>query len=138
MLFLFNDRLFEIGQPLEIVSSEDFPLPLNAFERLSQAQTLDLVREELFADPLLVHDVPVRASQLATIIAAKTNANAMLAGPPASGARSPRQIAVLLAEVSLLTLSSLYQRQKNGELRPQDVENAVWSALRNDQEKRME
>ena len=130
MIFLFNDRLFEIGQPHEIVRQDTFPLSPDAFDRLSEASMLNLVREEIFADPLLVHDAPSRASQLAIIVAAKTNANAMLAGPPAAGARSPMQIAVLLAEVSLLTLSSLYRRQENGALTPQDVETAVWAALR--------
>jgi len=130
MLFLFNDRLFEIGQPNETVRDDYFPLSPGAFARLKQTQMLDLVREEIFANPLLVHGIPLRASQLATIVAAKTNANAMLAGPPAGGARAPQQIAVLLAEVSLVTLSSLYQRQQDGALGPEDVETAVWTALR--------
>jgi hypothetical protein len=130
MLFLFNDRVFEIGQPLEIIRSVAFPLSQAAFDKLSEQEMLALVREEIFADPLLVHDVPARAMQMATIVAAKTNANAMLAGPRAGGARTAAEIAVMLAEVSLMTLSSLHIRQVGGTLTTEDVETAVWSALR--------
>ncbi len=130
MLFLFNDRVFEIGQPNVTIHSQDFPLSPEVFDALRKRDVLNLVREELFADPLLVHNAPVRASQLATIIAAKTNANAMLAGPPAGGAPNPAHIAVLLAEVSILTLASLQIQQQNGTLTTSGVEEAVWSSLR--------
>ncbi|PHS29114.1 MAG: hypothetical protein COA85_01960 [Robiginitomaculum sp.] len=130
MLFLFNDRVFEIGRPNEIIQSDTFPLSSKNFESLRKRDVLNLVREELFADQLLVHNAPVRASQLATIIAAKTNANAILAGPPAGGAPNPAHIAVLLAEVSMLAMSSLHMQQKNGTLTTSGVEEAVWSSLR--------
>ncbi len=130
MLFLFNDKLFDIEQPSEVINSDAFPLSPFAFEQLTQHEMLFLVREEIFADPLLVHDVPARAIQLATIVAAKTNANAMLAGPPEGGANTVAQIAVLLAEVSLITLSSLNFSQRAGTLTTAAVEQAVWASLR--------
>jgi hypothetical protein len=130
MLFLFNDRVFEIGRPNETIQSDTFPLSPEDFSALRKRDVLNLVREELFADPLLVHNAPARASQLATIIAAKTNANAILAGPPAGGAQSPAHIAALLAEVSILTLASLQIQQQNGTLTTSGVEEAVWSSLR--------
>jgi hypothetical protein len=130
MLFLFNDRVFEIDQPIEVIRSDTFPLSQAAFSSLSEQDVLSLVREEIFADPLLVHDVPARAMQIATIVAAKTNANAMLAGPRAGGARTASEIAVMLAEVSLMTLSNLHIRQVDDTLTAEDVETAVWSAMR--------
>ncbi len=130
MLFLFNDRVFEIGQPNETINSDGFPLSPSAFASLTQQDILLLVRGEMFADPLLVHDAPERAIQIATIIATKTNANAILAGPPIGGAKAAAQIAVMLAEVSLITLSNLNIRQTGGTLTTAGVEEAVWAALR--------
>ncbi len=130
MLFLFNDRIFEIGQPSETIDSGEFPLSPTAFSGLTNQQMLGLVREEVFANPLLVHQMPVIAKQLAIIVAAKTNANAMLAGAPAVGAKTAGQIAVLLAEVSLLTMSSLHRQQIAESLTTAGVEEAVWAELR--------
>ena len=130
MLFLFNDRVFEIGQPMEVISSLAFPLSHAEFNALPQNEVLTLVREEVFANPLLVHHNPVRAAQLATLIAAKNQANAVLAGPPKNGAEGPAQIGVLLAEVSLMSISALYAQQQAGTLTTSGVEKAVWAALR--------
>jgi len=130
MLFLFNDRVFELGRPSEVIHSLAFPLSQIEFNALPHNEVLQLVREEIFANPLLVHHNPVRAAQLATITAAKSNANAMLAGPPQSGAQAPAQIGVLLAEVSLLAISALHAQQQAGTLTTMGVEQAVWAALR--------
>jgi hypothetical protein len=130
MLFLFNDRVFELGHPSEIIQSLAFPLSRAEFNALPQNEVLQLVREEVFANPLLVHHNPVRAAQLATLIAAKSEANAMLAGPPQNGAQSSAQIGVLLAEVSLMTISALHAQQQAGTLSTSGVEEAVWASLR--------
>ncbi|PHS27954.1 MAG: hypothetical protein COA84_02865 [Robiginitomaculum sp.] len=130
MLFLFNDRVFDIGRPSEVIHSLAFPLSQAKFDALPHNEVLNLVREEIFANPLLVHHNPVRAAQLATIMAAKSEANAVLAGPPQSGAQSSAQIGVLLAEVSLMTISALHSQQQAGTLTTSGVEEAVWAALR--------
>ncbi len=130
MLFLFNDKIFEIGQPEEVIRSDGFPLSEADFSRLGNQEMLSLVRMEIFANPLLVHTLPERSKQLATIIAAKTNANAILAGPPADGAKTAAQIGIMLAEVSLLTMSFLHTQQIIDALTPQEVEQSVWAELR--------
>ena len=130
MLFLFNDRVFELGRPSEVIQSLAFPLSQAEFNALPHNEVLQLVREDIFANPLLVHHNPIRAAQLATIIAAKSQANAMLAGPPQGGAQEPAQIGVLLAEVSLMAISALHAQQQAGTLTTSGVEEAVWAALR--------
>ncbi len=130
MIFLFNDKLFEIGLPLEAVHAEGFPISPGAFSRLSKMETLNLLRSEIFTDPFLTRNAPVKASHLATIVAAKTNANALLVGASADGAKTAADIAVRLAEVSLLTLAQLYARQQSGQLTTREVEQTIWSVLR--------
>lgn len=130
MLFLFNNRIFEIGLPLDTITGEGFPMSPAAFDALSHADILHLVREEVFADPNIAHNTPAITSHLAILIAAKTHANAILAGPAASGAQTPADIAVKLAEVSLLTMVQLHDQQTAGGLTSAAVEKAVWSSLR--------
>lgn len=129
MLFLFNDVIFELGQPEEAMAAEGFPISKKDFARTSLAQTLNLAREAVFQDLQLPRTQPDKAKVLAVMLAVKTPANAILVGPPAIGAQSPAQIGLRLAEVSLVTLSHLNQLQEGGTLRPHDVQRDVWQEL---------
>ncbi len=130
MLFLFNDRIFDLQRPEEVINSDEFPMSYAQFLKTSRGMILHLVREEIFATPLLVHEIPERARQLSLLVAAKTGVNAMLAGPTAAGARRADEIAIQLAEVSLMTISNLFQLQDGGVLSPQIVEKSVWAEMR--------
>ncbi len=130
MLFLFNDVVLELGQPLEALEAEDFPISKQAFAKMSLVQITTLVRQGIFEDLQLPRTQPEKARVLAIMLAVRTGAaNAVLVGPPATGASTPAEIGLRLAEVSLVTLSYLNHLQSGGTLTPQQVYRDVWQAL---------
>jgi hypothetical protein len=129
MLFLFNDVLLDIGQPAEVIMSPEFPMSPAAFSNLKLGEISQLAREEVFKDLQLPRTQPKTAAHLGVLLAGKTGANAALIGPPAEGARRASEFGLRLAEVSLMTLSHLYQLQEGGTLQPYHVQQAVWQAL---------
>ncbi len=129
MLFLLNDVILDIEQPNEIIRSDEFPISVAEFAQMSLADITGLAFEEVFKDLNLPRTQPEKAGHLATLLAAKTGANAALIGPPADGARQPSEMAVRFAEISLMTLSYLYQLQTGGTLQTSHVQESVWQAL---------
>ncbi len=132
MIFLFNDVLLDIEQPIEVIQSPDFPVSAQTFSRMQVSEIIKLACEEVFQDLQLPRTQPDVARQLAVLLAAKTGANAVLVGAPAEGARAPSDMGIRFAEVSLMTISHLYQLQKGGTLLPQHVQQAVWQSLPTD------
>ncbi|MBL1430282.1 MAG: hypothetical protein COA60_001980 [Robiginitomaculum sp.] len=129
MLFLFNDVVLEIGQPVEVVSSANFPMPIAEFDKMPLAEISLLAKEAIFTDLQLVHSNPTTATHIAVLLAAKSAANAVLIGPPANGARTPAEIGIRLAEISLVVMSNLWQLQVGNTLSYEYVYQAVWSSL---------
>lgn len=129
MLFLFNDVIFEIGQPLERIATDDFPVSLAAVEKMHSAEIVLLAKETIFADLQLAHSSPKKAEYLAVLLAAKLDTNAVLIGPPANGASTAAEIGIRLAEVSLVTMSNLWQLQIGNTLSSEHVYQSVWSSL---------
>jgi len=129
MLFLFNDVILDIQQPEEVISSSEFPMSFGAFQRIKMLEITELAFEELYLDLNLPRTQPEKAKHLAVLLAAKSGANAVLIGPPAEGARKPSDFGIRLAEVSLMTISHLYQLQEGGTLRPEHVQGTVWQSL---------
>ncbi|PHR60932.1 MAG: hypothetical protein COA47_06955 [Robiginitomaculum sp.] len=129
MIFLLNDVLLDIKQPNEIIRSDGFPISTAEFAKMSLADITGLAFEEFYKDLNLARTQPEKAGHLAVLLAAKTRANAALIGPPTQGARQPSEMAVRFADVSLLTLSHLYQLQLGGTLQTSQVQEAVWQAL---------
>ncbi|MBL4595366.1 MAG: hypothetical protein JKX99_02180 [Robiginitomaculum sp.] len=129
MLFLFNDVIFEIGQPTEVIQSEAFPITSAAFVKMRLSEIVTLACEAVFADIQLPHNQPEVAKNLSVLLAAKIAANAVLIGVPAEGAKEPADLGLRMAEVSLLTIAHLFQLQQGGTLLPQHVQQAVWQSL---------
>lgn len=129
MLFLFNDTLLDIPQPVEMLRDGRFPIPEKEFGRMRMGEIALLAKEEVFKDLNLPHTQPDVARNLCILLAAKSGANAALVGPPLGGARKPEQMGLRLAEVSLVTMSNLYQMQESGNLTPNHVNQAVWLTL---------
>lgn len=126
MLFLFNDVVFDVGEPRETALSAGAPVGPVELVRLSVAQTVKLVRETVFDEPDIARGRPDRARFLAALIAWKTGeANAALAVRP-TAARSPLDVQVRLASVNLVTLAQLRELQAAERLTPAAVNNAVW------------
>ncbi|MBL4616588.1 MAG: hypothetical protein JKY46_02750 [Robiginitomaculum sp.] len=129
MLFLFNDVILEIGQPIDKITADDFPVPVPVFEQMHLAEITFLAKEEIFADLQLPRTNPNKAIHLAVLLAAKSEANAVLIGPPANGASAAAEIGIRLAEVSLVAMSNLWQLQVGDTLTYEHVYNSVWSSL---------
>lgn len=129
MLFLFNDTLLDIPQPAEVLREGKFPVPEAEFARMSVGSIALLAKEQVYKDLQLPKTQPQVASHLSLLLAAKSGANAALVGPPLGGARKPEQMGLRLAEVSLVTISNLYQMQQGGNLTAAHVNEAVWLTL---------
>lgn len=129
MMFLFNDTLLDIPQASDLLREGKFPIPEADFARMSLGSIAMLAREEVYKDLDLPKNQPEVAKHLAILLAAKSGANAVLVGPPLGGARKPEQMGLRLAEVSLVTISNLYQMQEGGSLTPAHVNRAVWLTL---------
>ncbi|MGF1462088.1 MAG: hypothetical protein ACFB2Z_02780 [Maricaulaceae bacterium] len=125
MLFLFNDRLLDLGLPKERLRRDGSPLShLEARLMAPQmfhtfvAQTLIDVGD--FAEPDME-----KLLDVCSVITIRSDANAILAAK-APKATKPNQVAVRYADVSLLVLSNIKQLQQTGRLTPQAVDDMVW------------
>jgi hypothetical protein len=120
MLFLFNDRVLDIGAPEAIAP------PLRTSPQHALALAVQASREAIFAagDIAGMHGDLLR--KLAAQIAISSDANAILLVCPPR-ARAPAQVGVRLAEVSLTTIAFLHQRQAGrSALDPALVNQTVW------------
>ena len=127
MLFLFNDVVFDIADPCETVLEGTLPFDQNDLVSMSVGKAVKLVREAVFEEPWLHRTHPEHATQIAALIAWKTDeANAMLAVAPKS-AESAREVQVRLAAVSLVTMHQLNELQEAERLSTHTANLAVWS-----------
>ncbi|VAV91369.1 hypothetical protein MNBD_ALPHA06-1431 [hydrothermal vent metagenome] len=129
MLFLFNDVIFEIGQPADAIRSGELPVSAAEFSKLQTSEVTLLACEAVFADLQFPHTQPEKAAHMSVLLAAKTGANSILIGAPPQGAREPAEMGVRMAEVSMFTISHLYQLQLGGTLQSVHVHQAVWQNL---------
>lgn len=127
MLFLFNDAVFDIGDPEETALAADQPLAPEALRKLTPGKAVKLLREAIFHSPALARANPDKAAFLAALIAWKSGeANTLLAVCP-PGADDPMQVQVRLASVSLITLHQLAELQSMGKLSSHAVNLTVWN-----------
>ena len=127
MLFLFNDVVFDLGDPLEHLEQADFPLPRPQLDALSAGALCQLVREAVFAAPDLPHSRPTQASHLCALIAIKApSANALLAVPQAD-AKGPEHVGLRFASAPIFTLTGLLALQNKGRLGPSEANFEVWT-----------
>lgn len=129
MLFLFNDVVFDLGDPqtTALEARVDLDLAPEDLRRLTVGQTVKLVREAIFEDQHVARTSPDKALLLAALIAWKTDeANAILAVKP-EGAPDPMKVQLRLAAVSLVTLHQLRELQSMGRLSSHAANLTVWS-----------
>lgn len=129
MLFLFNDVVLDIVPPVDAIRSDGFPLSAGAFAQIGLGEITTLVKEAVYQDINLAHTEPNKCQHLAVLVAAKTGANGVLVGPPASGASKPEEIGIRLAEISLVVMSNLWQMQQGGNLTMAHAYEIVWNSL---------
>ncbi|MEO1037908.1 MAG: hypothetical protein AAFX09_00045 [Pseudomonadota bacterium] len=126
MLFLFNDAIFDLGDPKEVVLSSDLPLDAAALKRLRVGQVARLIREAVFEEPWIQRTRPDRARVLAALVAWKTGeANALLA-VTAEGAGSALDVQLRFANLSLVTMEQLRELQASERLTATIVNQTVW------------
>lgn len=126
MLFLFNDVVFNLGDPERAARSAGSPLSDNDLSKLSLGKAVKLVREAVYADPLLARNTPEKARFLAALIGWKSDeANALLAVRP-NVTRGPADVQVRLASVGLVVLTQLKGLQELDMLSARTANDAVW------------
>jgi len=127
MLFLFNDVVFDLGDPEECALSADGPLSELELRVLSLGKVLNLVREAILDDPKLPRNRPEKAKYLAALVAWKTvEANALLV-VPMTGAKHASQVGVRLANLSLFLIAELADMQAAERLTAHAVNQNVWA-----------
>jgi len=129
MLFLFNDAIFDLGDPREFALEHALAEPLgpSAVMTLRAAQVVKMVREAIFDEPQLARTSPDLAAFLAALAAWKTDeTNALLAVAPRHITLAS-QVQVRLAAVSLITLQQLRDLQDGGRLSSHAANLSVWS-----------
>lgn len=125
MLFLFNDRILDLGAP-EVIAG-----PVRVSPQRALAAAVQAGREAIFAagDVAGLHVDLLRT--LAARIAVASDANAALFICPPR-AKAPEQVGVRLAETPLTTLAFLLQRQGvRVALDPALVNQTVWMVAAN-------
>lgn len=126
MLFLFNDVVFNLGDPERAALSAGSPLSERVLRELTLGKAVKLVREAIHTDPLLARNAPDKARFLAALIGWKSDeANALLAIRP-NGARGPEDVQVRVASVGLVVLTQLKGLQDLDMLTPRSANDAVW------------
>ncbi|MGJ3230293.1 MAG: hypothetical protein ACFE0P_00675 [Oceanicaulis sp.] len=129
MLFLFNDAVFDLGDPrdtaLETGMAHGYAQDTLLTMRVGKA--VKLVREAVFDEPQIARTNPEVAGFLAALIAWKTDeANAMLAVAPRR-IQTAAQVQLRLASVSLVTIQQLRELQGAGKLSSHVANLSVWS-----------
>ncbi|MFP4518268.1 MAG: hypothetical protein ACLFQ5_02315 [Oceanicaulis sp.] len=129
MLFLFNDAVFDLGDPrdtaLETGAAHGFSEETLLTMRVGKA--VKLVREAVFDEPQIARTNPEVAGFLGALIAWKTDeANALLAVAPRH-IQLASQVQLRLASVSLITIQQLRELQTAGKLSSHVANISVWS-----------
>jgi hypothetical protein len=127
MLFLFNDVVFDLGDPRTTALGARADIAPEDLHRLSVGKSVKLVREMIFENQHVARTDPDKALFLAALIGWKTeDANALLAVCP-EGARTPMDVQIRLASVSLVAIHQLRELQSMGRLSSHAVNMTVWS-----------
>jgi hypothetical protein len=129
MLFLFNDAVFDIGDPretaLEAGTANGYADTTLLTMRVGKA--VKLLREAVFEEPHIARTNPEVAAFLGAMIAWKTDeANALLAVAPRH-IQLAGQVQVRLASISLVTVQQLRELQDAGKLSSHVANLSVWS-----------
>ncbi|MEQ8405130.1 MAG: hypothetical protein RKE49_08525 [Oceanicaulis sp.] len=129
MLFLFNDAVFDIGDPREtaLEAGTGHGFTDETLLKMRVGKAAKLVREAVFDEPQIARTNPEVASFLAALMAWKTDeANAMLA-VASRHIQLASQVQLRLASVSLVTVQQLRELQSAGKLSSHVANISVWS-----------
>lgn len=126
VLFLFNDVVFNLGDPERVAIETGAPLTAAELRALSPGRCIKLVREAIWMDPDIARNSPHKARFLAALIGWKgDDANAMLALRP-NGAKGAEHVQVRIASVGLEVMVQLKGLQDHGLMSARAANDAVW------------
>ncbi len=128
MLFLFNDVVFDLGDPREFALEAGLENGFSEVKLLNMriGQVIKLVREAMFEEHYLPRTNTEIAKFLSALIAWKTDeANALLAVSPKT-AFDASGVQVRLASVSLVAMTQLADLQQAGRLSSHVANLSVW------------
>ncbi|MGY6531720.1 hypothetical protein [Glycocaulis sp.] len=126
VLFLFNDVVFNLGDPERAAIETGAPLTAADLRALSPGRCIKLVREAIWMDPDIARNSPHKARFLAALIGWKGDeANAMLALRP-NGAKGPEHVQVRIASVGLAVMIQLKGLQDHNMMSARAANDAVW------------
>jgi len=122
MLFLLNDRVLDLGEPVETLRRLGAADPA----RLPQPSAIVAMGQDAaFASANFAHGHPDLALSIAAMIALTSEANcALFVAPPR--ARSARQVGVQFAFAPLTTMAFLCDAQTRGALTAAMINTHVW------------
>jgi hypothetical protein len=128
MLFLFNDVVFDIGDPRETAlgSGVEHGFSETSLLTMRVGRVIKLVREAIWEEHYLHRSNQEVAEFLSAMVAWKTDeANALLAVSPKT-AFDATGVQVRLASVSLVAMTQLQQLQEGGKLSSHVANLSVW------------
>ncbi len=118
MHFLFNDVIFQVLNPEAYIAGPEFPLDLAGASRLRVSDLTRVIAEAVTECPDLPAEKPEKAKALCALIAARIDANAMLALPGH---------AVRFADIRMDVMLNLWaMQQRHQRLSPSLVNASVW------------
>ena len=128
MLFLFNDVVFDLGDPREFAMEAGLSHGFTeaALINMRIGRVIKLVREAMYEEHYLPRTNVEVAKFLSSLVAWKTDeANALLAVTPKT-AFDASGVQVRLASVSLVAMTQLADLQETGRLSSHVANLSVW------------
>ncbi len=122
-LFLFNTRVLTLDPTQDPRLTPDFPLTKEQYDALTVEGLMQLLREEVHADPQIDSRNPRILHILCSLLYAKGGVNCVKVHWDGYGISSRH------GAVPAASLAALKQMAENGTLSEEVVDQAVWSKL---------
>ncbi len=126
MLFLLNDQVLDIGDPVTTLRESAAQLTEIPFQNLRAGHGISLGQALFFHCPADKKPMPGALKALGALITEHSDANAALFVKPPN-AKTPHDVQIRLAEVQLPVMANLFQLQTRQPLSPALVNNSVWA-----------
>jgi hypothetical protein len=124
MLFLLNNRVFEVGDVSETLKASGFPMAMQG--RVKPAEVIQAGLEAFLANPDFPNSNPSQAAGYCALLMTIADANAALfIAPP--GAKAPQQVGWRLADIPITTIARLFSLQTSNSLTPAVINREVWA-----------
>ncbi len=127
MLFLLNDQVLDIGDPLTTIRECAGQLTDVPYQKLRGSHAIGLGQALFYQCPPNQRPSQGALKALGALIVEYTEANAALFVRPIN-AKGPQDVQLRLAAVQLPVMANLFQSQKRQPLSPVLVNSSVWAS----------